>query len=409
MRNDITAAMIVKNEEANLERCLESLRDLMPIVIVDTGSTDRTMEIARDFGAMVYEHPWNDSFSEARNHALGYVKTEFALQIDADEQVAEATISALDELDPKVTAYQIPIHNMMPNGSITLHHFERIHKPAHVHYKWRVHNELVVEEGDVGRTQFSIRHFGYALSEEEMQKKYENTHRLLLMDIEDAGYVPRNVRYMIQTLRNTGRHKDILAVIDDHISKLEGLPGVYQDAAASAIVAHNALGDNTKAKVAGIKLLGKFPEALDALFYMGVVNMEDQAWGIAREFFVRFVKVRTALQLEGCDSTVSYHTWGHKADAFQSIGICSTMLGQTARAALFHLLAEMRAKHRSDIAGFTANTDNAMCQLLDGEPKESKQRKLVKLTLPDEDTPKPKPMIVALPSLKGSGEVITKD
>lgn len=386
MRNDITAAMIVKNEEDNLERCLTSVKLVTDkIVIVDTGSTDRTMEIAGDYGAEVHEHPWNDSFSEARNHALGYVKTELALQIDADEEVAKATLDELDKLDTKCTAYQTPIHNVMQNGATTLHHFERIHKPERVHYKWRVHNELVVEQGDVGLTQFSIMHHGYAQSDEEMQRKYENTHRLLMLDIEDAGYVPRNVRYLIQTLRNLQRHKDILTVIDNHISKLESFPGVYQDAAASAIVAHNAVGDNAKAKIAGIKLLGKYPEALDALFYMGVVHMEDQAWDIAVEFFTKFIKVRSALQLNGCDSTVSYHTWGNRADAFQSIGVCSNMLGQTARAAIFHMRAEMLAKHRSDVAGFAANTDNSMCLLLGNEPGQSKERKLVKLTLPDED------------------------
>ena len=62
--------MIVKNEEDNLSHCLESVRDIFDeIVVVDTGSTDRTIEIARSFGAKVFEFVWVDSFAAARNEA----------------------------------------------------------------------------------------------------------------------------------------------------------------------------------------------------------------------------------------------------------------------------------------------------------------------------------------------------
>ena len=150
MRNDITAVMIVKNEERFLPQCLESIKDIMPAVIVDTGSTDSTIEIARDYGATVYEHKWQDSFSEARNHALQFIRTQWALQIDADEQLASATIGELDYLDPKYDAYIVQLHNVFENGSIGLHHFERLYTPGKVKYTRHVHNELTVD-GEIGR------------------------------------------------------------------------------------------------------------------------------------------------------------------------------------------------------------------------------------------------------------------
>ena len=62
--------MIVKNEEANLPACLESVRDLFhEVIVVDTGSTDRTKEIAASFGARVFDFPWVDNFAAARNAA----------------------------------------------------------------------------------------------------------------------------------------------------------------------------------------------------------------------------------------------------------------------------------------------------------------------------------------------------
>ena len=369
MRDDLTAVMIVKNEEAHLERCLESVKlatDKM--VVVDTGSTDATMEIAHSFGAELHQHPWQDSFSEARNYALKFVKTKWALAIDADEALIEATLGALDKMEDRISAYITPIHNQMPNGSIQLHHFERLYQPANIHYQWRVHNQVTIDKGLTERTNLSFAHYGYAQSEEVMKRKYENTLRLLMMDIEDAGYVPRNVRYLVQTYKSLKRHTDVLDVLDKHLHELLPFPGIYQEVATAAIISHNALGDNEKAKIAGIQLLQKFPEALDALFYLGVCSMLDQAWSVSMEYFAKYVQVRSDLQMQDCDSSVIYHTWGNRAEAFQNIAICASMNGNKAQAALFSMRAEMLASHRSDYPAFAANTDQALCQLIQKEP-----------------------------------------
>ena len=85
-RPSLSACMIVKNEEKFLAQCLNSIKDAVDeIIIVDTGSTDKTVEIAQSFGAKVYHHPWRNSFSEARNHSLSYATCDWILQIDADE------------------------------------------------------------------------------------------------------------------------------------------------------------------------------------------------------------------------------------------------------------------------------------------------------------------------------------
>lgn len=80
--------MIVKNEEALLERCLKSVKDFVDeIIICDTGSTDRTVEIAESFGATVVHFKWIDDFSAARNYALSFVTTPWTLWLDADDIV----------------------------------------------------------------------------------------------------------------------------------------------------------------------------------------------------------------------------------------------------------------------------------------------------------------------------------
>ncbi len=88
--------MIVKNEEANLGRCLASVQPYVDeMVIVDTGSSDNTKAIAEQYGAKVYDHPWQDDFATARNVALSHVSGDWVLVLDADETLTEAAGLAL--------------------------------------------------------------------------------------------------------------------------------------------------------------------------------------------------------------------------------------------------------------------------------------------------------------------------
>ena len=91
--------MIVKNEERFLEQCLASVAHLVDeINIVDTGSTDRTVEIARSFGAKIEHRPWRDDFGWARNEALAMATKRWILQLDADEELLPESGPALHAL-----------------------------------------------------------------------------------------------------------------------------------------------------------------------------------------------------------------------------------------------------------------------------------------------------------------------
>ncbi len=94
----ITAAMIVRDEEAFLSGCLASLEGVVDeLVVVDTGSRDRTIQIARDYGARLLETRWDDDFARARNIALEHARGAWILYIDADEYVSAVDRSAFFE------------------------------------------------------------------------------------------------------------------------------------------------------------------------------------------------------------------------------------------------------------------------------------------------------------------------
>ncbi len=122
-KGTLSLCMIVKNEEKHLVRCLKSVRDVVnEIIIVDTGSTDKTKDIARVFGAKLYEFPWTGDFSAARNESLIHAAGDWVLILDADEVISSLDHNELKNLIRKRTskpiAYSIVTRNYINNMSV---------------------------------------------------------------------------------------------------------------------------------------------------------------------------------------------------------------------------------------------------------------------------------------------------
>jgi len=105
----ISAIIITKNEEANIRDCLESLAWVDEIIVVDSGSTDRTREVCLEFTHLVYDHEW-PGFGPQKNRALGYASGDWVFSIDADERVSpelrEEILAAVCSSGP--VAYELP-------------------------------------------------------------------------------------------------------------------------------------------------------------------------------------------------------------------------------------------------------------------------------------------------------------
>jgi tetratricopeptide (TPR) repeat protein len=118
----ISLAMIVKNEEATLAHCLESVKPFVnEMIIIDTGSTDRTIDIAQGFGAQIYPFQWCDDFAAARNEGLKYCKCDWVFVMDADEAIDsldyEKIINAC--LHPTADAYNLVSRNYLTTSIST--------------------------------------------------------------------------------------------------------------------------------------------------------------------------------------------------------------------------------------------------------------------------------------------------
>lgn len=110
MPKTLSVAIITRNEAANLPRTLASVRWAGEIVVVDSGSTDATLEIARDAGARVFEEPWK-GFATQKNSAIAHTTGDWILSLDADEEVSPELALEIQSLlggEPAFGAYRIP-------------------------------------------------------------------------------------------------------------------------------------------------------------------------------------------------------------------------------------------------------------------------------------------------------------
>lgn len=200
----LSLCMIVKNEEEFLEKCLGSVRSIADeIIIVDTGSTDKTKEICRRHQAKVYDFPWTDSFSEARNFGIEKAGGEWILWLDADEELdLENTVEFKKALKPKgKDLWLIPLINYYgvfppdPNRAYLFasHRLFRNHKGFK--FVGNIHEHLNVRQSPEGTIpeimpHTKIYHYGYMDSVTQSKKKYERNLRLLQKERHCPGYSP---------------------------------------------------------------------------------------------------------------------------------------------------------------------------------------------------------------------------
>ncbi len=140
------AAIIVKDEADNISGCLESIGNICSqIVIVDTGSADKTPQICSRHGAEVYFFKWNGSFSDARNCALSLMRTDWIIAIDADEELDKQSAEKVcDHFDDSTTGgINVRIISRLHDGTSATHCYTRIFRRNDaIRYTGRIHEQI---------------------------------------------------------------------------------------------------------------------------------------------------------------------------------------------------------------------------------------------------------------------------
>ncbi|AKU93775.1 UDP-glucose--Lipooligosaccharide beta 1-4 glucosyltransferase [Labilithrix luteola] len=168
----LSLCMIVRDEESNIEGCLRSVQGVVDeIVVVDTGSKDRTITIARDFGALVVEEAWTNDFSAPRNRSIELATKDWILVLAADERIAPASGRRMREVVGRTRArgLQVRVRNLMPAGETALFDevpqtrlFER--RTEH-RYEGIIHEQIapsiVRGGGTIAKADLLVVHHGY--------------------------------------------------------------------------------------------------------------------------------------------------------------------------------------------------------------------------------------------------------
>ena len=173
----LSVVIIAKNEEKNIRRCLESVAWASEIVIVDSGSTDRTTEIAREYGANVFDRPWN-GYGAAKKEAVNRAAGDWILSIDADEEVSPELKDEIQQIlsgDLPHAGYFINRKTMFL-GRWIKHcgwypdYILRLFRKSKGDFNDAVVHEKVVVEGDTGYLKSDLLHYSYPSLEDYFRK-----------------------------------------------------------------------------------------------------------------------------------------------------------------------------------------------------------------------------------------------
>ncbi|MBQ8894879.1 MAG: glycosyltransferase family 2 protein [Clostridia bacterium] len=237
----ISLCMIVKNEEEVLARCLNSAKDAVDeIIIVDTGSTDSTREIAQSFTDQVYSFDWIDDFSAARNYSFSKAAMDYCMWLDADDVLEEP--QRLAELKKELTCQMV----MMPYrvGGLTYYRERLIRRDGGMKWEGAVH-EAISPVGEIIYSDISVTH--------RKEKATDPDRNLRIYEKElAAGKVlpPRDQFYYARELTYHGKEAAAAEILEEMLQKGEGWLENLLEACRLLGECRRKMGDPEKAKAA---------------------------------------------------------------------------------------------------------------------------------------------------------------
>lgn len=316
----LSVCIITKNESANLRRCLESLKPYpFEVVVVDTGSTDDTKEMAAQYTSCIYDFVWCDDFAAAKNYAVSKASHDMVMVLDSDEYVSELDAEKLRELiavrGSQGQVGRIRRHNLLTRDgeqTVNMEWINRIFSKKLFRYEGRIHEQVTAVDGsdyETYQAPVTILHSGYEGSPEERRRKAERNIRLLLQEFEEnpadtycmyqlgksyymAGNYPEAVRYFELALGYD---------LDPKLEYVIDMVETYGYALLKCGQAETALG------LSGV--YDAFGETADFKLLMGLIYMNNEMFEEAVQEFERATDCREC-RTAGANSYLAWYNAG---------------------------------------------------------------------------------------------------
>ncbi len=276
-RPKVSLCLIVKNEEKNLAACLTPLRGIVgEIIVVDTGSTDNTKQIAASLGARVFETPWPDSFAAARNVSLDHARGEWIFWMDADDRIDPENLDKLQKLfaslDGSNRAYSMKCVCVasVPGDTATVVDHVRLFRndPRH-RWKYRVHEQILhavrATLGAVRWVDIIIHHTGYT-DTALRNRKLERDLRLIQLDYQDNPNDAFTLFNLGSAYGSLNRSRDALQVFRRSLELSNVTDSIVRKLYALIVKCHRELKETTEALTACAEGRKHYPNDAELLF-----------------------------------------------------------------------------------------------------------------------------------------------
>jgi tetratricopeptide (TPR) repeat protein len=345
----LSLCMIVRDEAETLGACLESVRGLVEeVCVLDTGSTDGTVELARSLGARVESFEWCDDFSAARNASLAMANGDWALVLDADERLASP--DARGRLEAFVTEHKraigrVRLTNLSEGGAascISLSRFFPLR--AGVRFAGRVHEQLIAEGEPLERfdTGVEVSHLGYGEELLRSRDKLARNRGLVRAALSDQPTDPYLWYQLGRTEFVAGDFSQALDASRRAIELLDGQETAYVALLfETAAYALRELGRSAEAHGLLSEIAERFSRRPDTRFALALLDMDLGRLAEAEAGFRACLELDGG-QPEGGESVRSSATW---APAF-NLGVMAEVLQQREAAThWYHRALEFHPQH----------------------------------------------------------------
>ena len=315
MAQKISVCIIAKNEEKYIETCLQALKTFdVETVVVDTGSEDRTKEIAAKYADSLFDFEWVGDFSAARNFAASKAKHDYILALDCDEfieRIDETEIEKFLKANPFGVGF-LKLTNLVASGNSTaksINNVGRIYDRRFVHFENRIHEQLRAKNGRdiiVKEVGTSALHVGYMQSKEERDRKNLRNIELLLLQVDDNPEDCYTLYQLAQSYAAIGKEDEAYEIRKKAISLK---PPKDEEYTAELLIgyAKSALGANDFSDALVLTDYYKsFKNSPDFLFFLGQVYFANGKMEEAIKTFEEATKL-PAGHIEGSNSFFPYH------------------------------------------------------------------------------------------------------
>lgn len=217
----ISLCLIVKNEESVLDKCLYSVKEIVDeIIIVDTGSTDKTKAIAQKYNAKIYDFEWCNDFAKARNYSFGQATKDYILWLDADDIIPESDIEKFknlkytlsDSIDAVTMSYS-RMRNEKNETTFSLRRHRLVKRKNNFLWIGRIHEYLSVH-GNIFHSDIEVHH-----KKEIPTPSTRNLEIFLEMKNDNETFSNRDIYYFANELFDNCRYEEAMEEYELFLTK----------------------------------------------------------------------------------------------------------------------------------------------------------------------------------------------